>query len=319
MGRFLEIIVPQYNEDEALIDELLKSIEKQKGIDFEDICVTLVNDNSNRIPSEDLLKKYEKLNIKLLTNARNVGPGLTRQHGIDESEAKYITFIDADDELYDDKGLYIAISCLKETDKDILLMNFVTKEENQTVVMNGQYYSQFLHGKVIKREFLLKNGIRFSDNIKMFEEDKYFTSCIFYSLNTDDAVALRVPFYFWKVRDNSITRNKNPHITYAHDIFNCITGLYDFYKKNPKDNFPSEFIVDSLYGYYQILESEEFTNLELKEKYLAELKEYILSIKNVYDEFDEDKKIGFYENQLKAVSFLTVNVKYEDFIKFIKS
>ena len=45
----LDIIIPQYSEDEKIINNLLTSINIQKQIDFNDINITIVNDYSDII------------------------------------------------------------------------------------------------------------------------------------------------------------------------------------------------------------------------------------------------------------------------------
>ena len=40
----LDIIIPQYKEDESVIKNLLNSINNQKNVDFSQIKLTIVND-----------------------------------------------------------------------------------------------------------------------------------------------------------------------------------------------------------------------------------------------------------------------------------
>ena len=53
----LDIIIPQYSEDDNKIKPLLDSINNQINIDFNDINVTIVNDLSNVLLTDPQDKK----------------------------------------------------------------------------------------------------------------------------------------------------------------------------------------------------------------------------------------------------------------------
>ena len=91
----LDILVPQYKEDETVISKLLDSIALQQGINFDDIGVIIVNDGTDVILSDDFLKKY-KFDIKYI-KAEHKGISETRNRALDESEAEYVMFCDDDD------------------------------------------------------------------------------------------------------------------------------------------------------------------------------------------------------------------------------
>ncbi len=76
---FLDIIIPQYAEDEMLIKKALDSIGDQLGVDFSEIGIIIINDCSNKIISDSFLANYTKLNITYLKNEKNMGAGLSRQ------------------------------------------------------------------------------------------------------------------------------------------------------------------------------------------------------------------------------------------------
>ena len=54
----LQILVPQYKEDETVIKPLLDSIALQQNVDFNDIGVIICNDGTDVILAEDFLKSY---------------------------------------------------------------------------------------------------------------------------------------------------------------------------------------------------------------------------------------------------------------------
>ena len=125
----LDIIIPQYMEDEHKIKDLLDSIENQKNIDFHDIHVTIINDASNVLLSNEFLMNYEKLNILYLRNDKNLGPGLTRQRGIDMTDEPFIMFFDADDRLIDLNVLSKILDYLKRKNKLINILKIIISIE----------------------------------------------------------------------------------------------------------------------------------------------------------------------------------------------
>ena len=154
---FLEIIIPQYKESEKIVSNLLNSIGRQKKVNFDEILITIINDKSDVLLSDKFLKSYKNLNIKYLINEKNVGAGMTRQAGLNYSKAKYITFVDSDDELYSDNSLAPIILALKESKPNILCSSMIQEnKKNNQIVQSVVSFSELrtLHGVFIKRKYL---------------------------------------------------------------------------------------------------------------------------------------------------------------------
>ena len=116
----LEIIIPAYNAHKTIINTLDSILVQQNMKNFH---VTIVNDYGKNY--KEILKKYkDKMPIKEITTSRNVGPGLARQLGIDNSNSKYIVFIYADDTFYDE----LSLSTLSEEIKKIALIGPMSDE-----------------------------------------------------------------------------------------------------------------------------------------------------------------------------------------------
>ena len=146
----IDIIMPVYKAKKT-IKKTLESIMYQ--INSEKFNIYLVNDCDNEDYSEiiNIFKPY--LNIKELKMAKNGGPGLARQHGVDNSNGEYIVFIDADDYFYGPEAIIkmydkmkdivyqsknaffndvvrIGIEVLEKQEKD----NWAIKNEKQTLL-----------------------------------------------------------------------------------------------------------------------------------------------------------------------------------------
>lgn len=95
------VIIPVYNTGEDL-RRSLDSILVQKG-NFSDYEVVVVNDGSYDQDTLSILAEYDSRydNMKLI-HQKNGGGVAARRRGIDESQGRYITFIDSDDEVTSD-------------------------------------------------------------------------------------------------------------------------------------------------------------------------------------------------------------------------
>lgn len=89
------VIIPCYNAVDW-ISRALQSLEEQTCRDFE---VVLVDDCSTDGTYKALLnyQATSLLAVRVLQNARNSGPGASRNYGIREARGEYIAFMDSDD------------------------------------------------------------------------------------------------------------------------------------------------------------------------------------------------------------------------------
>ena len=162
----IDIIIPIYNARKTL-ELTLMSIKLQTIIDK--INIYLIDDDSSE-DYKDILNKYKDMNIIYIKLDKNNGPAVARQKGIEMSSSKYIMFIDADDLLYDADSIKKLFNKIEE-DYDYVVGITIDEKQN-TQIMN----ESDLHGKIYKREFLLKNNIKFNNT--RIHEDNYFNNLV---------------------------------------------------------------------------------------------------------------------------------------------
>jgi glycosyltransferase involved in cell wall biosynthesis len=94
MGVEISIIIPVFNKADYLGD-CLGSILGQTFRDLEVICV----DDASEDHSREILQNYAMRDdrLKVIHNDENLGPGLTRNRGIDAAKGSFLRFVDADD------------------------------------------------------------------------------------------------------------------------------------------------------------------------------------------------------------------------------
>lgn len=203
----LQILIPQYNETEQIIKPLLDSISIQQRVSFDDFDVIICNDGSDVLLSDEFLAGYPYH----ITYHKEPHRGIsgTRNALIDYATADYIMFCDADDMFFNSYGVLFILreinnnpfdmyySCFTEESYDGEEYQFVTHENDD---------SQFIHGKVFRRQFLIDEKIRFNENISVHEDGCF---CTIAKHSTSSRQYCPTPFYMWRWRNDSTCR-KNP-------------------------------------------------------------------------------------------------------------
>lgn len=195
----LEIIIPAYNAHSTII-KTLDSLKIQK--ELPDYHITIVNDFSTNYI--DIINNYkEYLNIDEIITKENLGPGGARQYGIDNTESKYIVFIDSDDYFENETSIRDLYNEIEKSNADLVISNFIYERDNIRVVK--EHNPVWLHGKIYRRSFLDKHNIRFNNT--RANEDNGFNSLVF--LLNPLVVYLNKVTYVYHENSNSITRNNN--------------------------------------------------------------------------------------------------------------
>jgi len=105
----LSIAIPTYNRAKFL-DELLNSIDI-KGI--EDFIEILIIDNASTDNTQEIVSKYNHLNVRYIRNEKNIGPDNNFKKCIKESKGKYVWLL-GDDEILLPNSLQRIIKLLQK-------------------------------------------------------------------------------------------------------------------------------------------------------------------------------------------------------------
>ena len=196
----LQIIIPAYNCSKTLA-RALDSLATQVNKNFN---VILVDDCS----SEDLLSilnQYKnKLDIKYIRNDKNIGCGMSRQRGIDEADAEYIAFLDADDILLPN-AVDLWLHEIKNK-PEVIYTPYIPKTGRFWLTLNTSFPLYMCHGKCYNREFLIKNNIREIPEI-YYNDDVYFNFLVF-TLAEKIAISYEIT-HIYMITAGSITQDKN--------------------------------------------------------------------------------------------------------------
>ncbi len=215
MKKRLSIVIPRYRESEREVFPLLASIADQVGVGQREIEVIIANDGGGAgALNGDFLALFG-LDIRQIQLERNGGCGVARQAAIDTAGGDYILCCDADDVLHNVGVLGAALEEAEKTAADILTTNFL----EELLMPDGSYQyithdgpvGCWMHGKFLRRQFLVQNNIRFHDDLKEHEDSYYL--CIAMALS-EQTRHMPIVSYVWKYNPNSITRHDGGIYTY---------------------------------------------------------------------------------------------------------
>lgn len=216
----ISVIVPVYNTEKYL-EKCISSIIKQQVDDYE---VIFVNDGSTD-NSEEILKKYENINLKKFRYYYKENGGLSdaRNFGVKQATGDYICFIDSDD--YIDENLFENLEKYINEYVDLIKYKCVRVDENYNEIekvngfefetASGEEAFNKLYGKDVlletawlylyKRSFWEENNFKFP--IKKYHEDWALIPYVLLSAKT--VISTNIYGYYYVQSVDSITRNNS--------------------------------------------------------------------------------------------------------------
>lgn len=276
--KLINFIIPIYNTKREYLSRAINSIIIQKNVNFNEIGIIIVDDNSTRIHYDErwFKRNFPKLDITYIYNSVNSGPGISRQKGIDISNSEYVAFLDSDDELYGNNCLEKIVFCLKKEKKNRLYTSYIEeiKTNNGIEYIKHDYRSQCLHGLYVKTSFLKEYNIRFSDSLRYYE-DTYFINILMTILGNDGY--LDIVSYKWNYIDNSMVRSIKTKYNNLDEKIKSIIDSHNFLRSNDLDNDDS--ILNDILYLYVVLTSNVYDFPEYKEKKEMHLKIFFNWIK----------------------------------------
>ena len=322
----LQILVPQYKETDNIIKPLLDSIEVQQNIDLaNDVGVIIVNDGTDVHLSQNLFNRYS-FPIEY-HYGEHKGVSATRNACLDHATADYVMFCDADDMFYNACGLYIIFREMENGGFDSLVSAFVEEsrdyETKEPLYINHDMDTTFVHGKVHRREYLLKNNIRWNDKLTI-HEDSYF-NCLCQRLATELKYS-QTSFYLWKWRDDSVCRH-DPKYTLKtyNNMLDSNDALVEQFLNRGRVDDAVFYAVGMIYDAYFTMNKDEWLNQENKEyRYSTELrfKDYWMKYKKLHDSIPQDIKtqiIMGIKNRMYAEGMVLETLTFAEWIKQVEA
>lgn len=278
----IDIIIPAYNAHNT-IHRTLGSILMQNNKD--EVNVIIVNDVSDHDYSE-FIEYYSKFfDIKEIKMPVNGGPGVARQYGIDNSDSKYFTCIDADDTF---ASPFILRECVKQLDDDpksaMISGVFIEEQELPDGSIRYNPHQQdmvWMFGKIYRRKFIDSHKIRF--NKTRANEDNGFNTLIRLCANENEQIKfLGDVVYNWHMNHRSCTRRNDCEYSYKQSFpgytDNMIYAITEANRANPFNGYIKLFSIEvicNLYEYYieTLARKEEFAeqNFEACKRFYSQV------------------------------------------------
>lgn len=317
----LQLLVPQYNENEDIIKNLLNSIQTQQGIDLNEVGVIIMNDGSDTILSDDFLNSYPfKIDYYL---SEHHGVSAMRNQCLIAAEADYVMFCDADDMFMNNCGIYLIFKCIEEKKFDVLVSTFSEEIFNNDdfTYINHINDATFVHGKVYRKDYLINNNI-FWNNKLTIHEDSYFNYLSRACANEDKIIYCNDVFYLWKYRADSICRKDKKYILKTlHNMVDSTECLAEELIKRGKIDNASHICFNFIHNTYYDMNKDEWNseeNKEFLERFMKRFVKFFWKYNAVASLLkDEDKKnlmIEIKKNKT-AQDILFEKFTYDDWVK----
>ena len=246
----ISVIFPVYNVEDY-IREALDSLVNQTFIDH--IEVLMINggstDNSGNI-IEEYSQRYENFHAYHKDYA---GPSSSRNYGLNFACGDYIHFMDSDDFIAYDS--YEKLYNFAVTDNyDVVTSNYLRFDSKKLYeiaisVEVFKNYAKNIHNtnlyeyinlawdtpvwnKIIKREFLQENNIRFSRENILYEDNLFMIEVYSKAKNVG---VLNDVTYYWRIRDSGNSITQNIDINHGKKLYTMVSYVNEFITKNITD------------------------------------------------------------------------------------
>ena len=222
----ISIITPSYNCSE-FIAETIKSIQAQTYTDWE----LLITDDCSTDISRDIIQQFADSDprIKLFCLDTNSGAGIARNNSIREANGQYIAFCDSDDRWFPEK-LEKQLNFMREKGCALSYTSYMTCEEDGT-----------LKGIVVCRNHESLSSLSKDDKIGcltvMYDTSKVgkvympplrkrqdWAMKLKVLQICKDAYGLKEPLAYYRLRNDSISRNKKSLIKYNIAVYKEVFG-----------------------------------------------------------------------------------------------
>ena len=275
----IDVIIPVYNTPLNDLERCLNSILNQI---FTNYKVYIIDDGSN-----DKTKKYLDNYVKdkdnfIVKHINNNGVSNARNIGIDISNSKYITFIDADDTVEE--------NFLQESYE-------IIENNNLDIIIGG--YKEIKESKIIKERLCLPGLHIYNDN----NRDLFFQKLLTSKTNDTNKELGNCPtgrIYTRLFKRNSISNLRfNSKIKMSEDTLFMVDYMY---------NKPIIGVIDKIWYNYHINEYSISNNTK-KEKMINNINDFIIEIEKRMNKENDNILKESYKSRINK------SLKYIDEIK----
>ncbi|MFO7744600.1 MAG: glycosyltransferase family 2 protein [Psychroflexus sp.] len=228
MSDLVSIVTPVYNA-EKFIQETIQSVQNQSYENWEHILV----DDSSSDNSTEVIEEFSKNDprIKLVKLSKNSGPAVARNKAIHLAKGRYLAFLDADD-IWFDFHLKDSLNFLTENKCEFVFASYKRSNEDLDFV-----YSDFeVPAKVSYTDILKSNSISCltavvdtlalgKKEMPLIRKRQDMGLWLKYLKETEYAYGIQKPHAIYRIRENSLSRNKLHLIKYQWEFYRKVEQL----------------------------------------------------------------------------------------------
>lgn len=198
----LEIVVTHWTEDWSIGEKAFWMMKLQRCVDWNEVQVTLIHDGSNAFPGWYFNGYPFTVHQVAIPHG---GIAAARNYAINHSKAEWIKFNDFDDMF---SGVYSVRNIMDALDKgenyDLLWFPVYCEQDGKRYI-RAERDPVVVHGKVFRRTFLNRKGLRFNESLTWCE-DSAFLALMEMEIDHQriGRIASESPIYTWIARNGSL-------------------------------------------------------------------------------------------------------------------
>jgi len=228
MDDLVSIITPVYNA-EKFIQDTIHSVQNQSYQHWEHLLVDDCSSDNSQIIIEELARKDSR--IKYFKLDKNWGPAVARNKAIELAQGRYLAFLDADD-LWFEFHLKASLDFMKTNSHAFVFASYKRSNENLEFV-----YSDFAVPERVSYTDILKSNsiscltavvdtqILGKKYMPLIRKRQDMGLWLKYLKETQYAYGIRKPHAIYRIRENSLSRNKFKLIKYQWEFYRKVEGL----------------------------------------------------------------------------------------------
>lgn len=228
----VSVIMPTYNNSRHLAE----SIESVLGQTYSNIELLITDDCSTNPEVKSILKAYSKRDsrVKVFFLERNQGPGIARNNCIKNASGRYIAFCDCDDRWFADK-IEKQITYMNEINCTLCFSSYLECNEDNDIC-----------GIVIAPSHITLNELKKDNKIgcltAIYDTTKFGKFymptirkrqdwALFLTImkSCHDAYAITEPLAYYRISNNSVSRNKYNLVKYNISVYQKVFGYNYIY------------------------------------------------------------------------------------------
>ena len=228
MNELVSIITPSFNS-EKFISDTIKSVQNQTYSNWEMIII----DDFSQDKTVKMVQNFmdEDIRIYLIQLNKNSGAAKARNIGIEKISGKYMTFIDADDIWFPD-FIENSIETIKKSGINFVFSSYKRSNENLEFI-----YSDFIVPKKVTYTDILKTnsiscltafidveilGVKKMPDILKRQDMGLWLK---YLKEIPFAYGIQEPKAIYRIRENSLSRNKKNLLKYQWNFYYKVEKL----------------------------------------------------------------------------------------------